>query len=178
MAATSSVTGDLSRVQLFSSLLPHPPSPSVICAWTRTGVSGWGGWGGLRQEQSFVSQMRFVHSGYIPPPCSWPGNLRWLHCCPAQPRAAATIVSGLATALIESTPYLSPGVVGPWCQHSAPSVILLVTGSFTCTGSQACKALLGPGPSQPDIVPSVGKPQLLGCLCHALCFPALVSTLE
>lgn len=103
--------------------------------------------------------------------------LAWLS-CPAQQRAADAIVSGLATALIESTPYLSPGVVGPWCQHSAPSVILLVTGSFTCTGSQACKAWLGPGPSLPGIVPSVGKPQLLGCLGHALCFPVLVPVLE
>lgn len=80
-------------------------------------------------------------------------------------------MSGLATALIESTPYLSPGAAGPWCQHLASSVIFLVTASFTRSGSQARKLRLGPGPSLPGLVPSVGKPQLLGACATPSAFP-------
>lgn len=86
---------------------------------------------------------------------------------PAQLRAADSIVSGIAS-LVESTPYLSPGAAGLWCQHLGSREVLLVPGSFTRTGSQACKARLGPGPSLPGIVPAVGKPRLLGCLGHTL----------
>lgn len=94
---------------------------------------------------------------------------------PAESSRLNCVCIVIATALMESTPYLSPGAARPWCQHLASSVILLGTGSFTRSGSQACKARLGPGPSQPGIVPSMGKPQLLGCLCHTLCLPLLLS---
>ena len=88
--------------------------------------------------------------------------------CPAQPRAADTIVSGLATALIASTPYLSPGVVGPWCQHSAPSVILLITGSFTWP-ARHCWAL---GHLSPALFPLWENPS-----CLAACATPSVSLL-
>lgn len=94
---------------------------------------------------------------------------------PSPAESTDSIVSGVATSLIESTPYLSPGAAGRWCQHLGSREILLVTGSFTRSGSQACKARLGPAPPLSGILPSVGKSQLLGCLCHTLCLLLLLS---
>lgn len=124
-------------------------------------------------------QMKINHSGHIPPPCGWPRNLPQQHSWPCHAARPSLAESRRLNCVwdcdIFNRAHTLPvsrrgGTLGLWCQHLGSSESLLLTGSFTRSGSQACKARLGPEPSLPGIVPSVGKPQLLGCLATPSAF--------
>lgn len=121
-------------------------------------------WVGRASSWNDLDGLRLVREGVLPGvqlfSLTTPGNLPQLHSRAAGPSPAEShrlncvwncdIINRAHT-----LPVSRRG--GTLVPTLGSSEILLISGSFTRSGSQACKARLGPGPSLPGIVPSVGK---------------------
>lgn len=143
-------------------------------------------WVGRASSWNDLDGLRLVREGVLPGvqlfSLTTPGNLPQLHSraagpSPAESRRLNCVWNCDIFNRAHTLPVSRRG--GTLVPTLGSSEILLISGSFTRSGSQACKARLGPGPSLPGIVPSVGKtpaPWLPGP--HPLPSPPLASTLE